>query len=281
MSTITAAAVNELRKRTDLPMMDCKKALQETGGDIEKAIEYLRIKMKGVVDKRIGNETAEGRIAVFIDPASQTGAIIEVLCESAPVVKSEHFVNLANDLAKQVALKDPKNVEELLAQPYFGDSSKTVADRLAECIGLIRENMKPGRFTRIVGGLMGEYIHHDASVGVLLAVQGQSANPQFLRELCMHIAAVVPTPKATRREEVPAEIVAKELEIAKAKAAETGKPPEIAQKIAEGQMKTWYAQNVLVEQPYIRDESKTFGQVAKEAGLEVLKFVRYKIGEAV
>jgi elongation factor Ts len=114
---------------------------------------------------------------------------------------------------------------------------------------------------------------------VLVQVTGSGANPVLLREVSMHVAAVQPTPVSTRREEVPGELVAKEKEIAKAKAEATGKPPQIAEKIAEGQMKTWFAENVLVEQPFVKDQAKTVGQVLKEAGLEVTKFVRYKVGE--
>jgi elongation factor Ts len=132
MSTISAAAVNALRKRTNAPMMECKAALTEANGDMEKAIEILRKKSSAIQAKRGEKETAEGRIGVFVDPAKQVGAIIEVRCESAPVAKSELFVRLANDLAKQVALKSAASVEELLAQPFVDDPKRTVNDRIGE-----------------------------------------------------------------------------------------------------------------------------------------------------
>jgi elongation factor Ts len=198
-------------------------------------------------------------------------------CESAPVAKGEHFVKLAAAVAGVVAIKNPANVEALLTAD--NGAGKTVQDLLHDTIGLLREHMKVQRFARLEGGLFGEYIHHDGTLGVLLQAQGSGANPSVLRDVCMHIAAVQPTPVAARREEVPAEVVAKEKEIAKAKAEATGKPPQIAEKIAEGQLKTWYAENVLVEQPFVKDQAKTVGQVLKEAGLEVTKFVRYKVGE--
>src|SRR4029079_11989927 len=135
-------SVNELRKRTDAPMMECKSALTEAGGDMDKAIEIIRVRFKGVGDKRAMNETAEGRIAVYIDAASQTAAIVDMRCESAPTAKNERFVALANDIAKQVALKNPKNVEDLIAQPFVGGTG-TVTDRINEVLGVIRENMKP------------------------------------------------------------------------------------------------------------------------------------------
>jgi elongation factor Ts len=274
---ITAALVNELRKRTSIPMMECKAALQEADGDMEKAIDLIRVKMKGVGIKRAGNETAEGRIGVFIDNAAQVGAIVELRCESAPVAKGEHFVKLAKENAKVVAAKNPANVDALLGNEV--GNGKTVTDLIHDVIAVLRENMKVQRFTRLTGGMFGEYVHHDGTLGVLLQAKGSGANPALLRDVCMHIAAVQPTPVAARREEVDPALVAKEKEIAKAKAEGTGKPPQIAEKIAEGQMKTWYAENVLAEQPFVKDQAKTVDQVLKEAGLEVTKFVRYKVGE--
>jgi elongation factor Ts len=278
MSTpITAAQVNELRKRTDLPMMECKAALQEANGDMEKAIDIIRVKVKGAGVKRAGNETAEGRIGVYIDNAAQVGALVEMRCESAPVAKGEHFVKLANAVARVAATQNPASLEALLAAT--DGAGKSVSDLVTDTIGVLRENMKVQRFARLQGGLFGEYVHHDGTLGVLLQASGSGANPGLLRDVCMHIAAVQPTPVAARRDEVPAAVIAKEKEIAKAKAEATGKPAQIAEKIAEGQMKTWFAENVLVEQPFVKDQAKTVGQVLKEAGLEVTKFVRYKVGE--
>jgi elongation factor Ts len=274
---ITAAMVNELRKRTNIPMMDCKAALQACDGDMEKAIDHIRVKMKGIIDKRAGNETAEGRIGAYFDNAAQVGAIVELRCESAPVAKGEHFVKLAAAVAEVVAKKNPANVDALLTAD--NGKGKTVQDLIHDVIAILRENMKVQRFTRLQGGMFGEYVHHDGTLGVLLQASGSGANPGLLRDICMHIAAVQPTPVATRREEVPAATIAKEKEIAKQKAEATGKPAQIAEKIAEGQMKTWLAENVLVDQPFVKDQAKTVGQVLKEAGLEVTKFVRYKVGE--
>jgi elongation factor Ts len=273
---ISAGQVNELRKRTDRPMMECKSALQEAAGDMEKAVDILRIRNKGVGDKRAMNETAEGRMGISVDPKSATAAIIEVRCESAPVAKGEHFVALVNELAKHVALKNPPSVEAMLTQEIA--PGKTITDRINEAIGLLRENMKVQRFQRLTGGVFGEYVHHDGTLGVLVQAQG-AANPTVLKDLSMHIAAVQPTPAAVRREEVSQAVLAKEKEIAKAKAEATGKPPQIAEKIAEGQMKTWFAENVLIEQPFVKDQEKTVGQVLKDAGLEITKFVRFKVGE--
>jgi elongation factor Ts len=278
--SISAATVKALRDRTNQPMMDCKAALTESNGDMEKAVEILRKKSKDVVDKKGSRETAEGRIAVFIDEGQKVGSILEMRCESPPVIKSEHFVALADDLAKQVALQGATTVEALLAQPFVGDAKKTVNDRISDTVGLIRENMKPSRWTRLTG-LLGSYVHHDGSVGVLLQVEGAKADAQMLRDICMHITAR--NPGFGSREEVPAATIAKEQEIAKSQIAadpkNAKKPPNIIEMIAEGKMKTWFAENVLLEQPFVKDDSKSVGDLLKSAGLKFVKFIRYKVGE--
>jgi elongation factor Ts len=273
---ISAGAVKTLRDRTNQPMMDCKAALTEASGDMEKAVEILRKKSKDVQDKKVGRETAEGRIAVFIDPAQKVGALLEMRCESAPVAKGSDFARLANDIAKQVALKAPETTEALLAQPFVDNPKQTVNDRIADVVGVIKEHMKPARVVRMTG-LLGSYIHHDSSVGVMVQVEGAQADPQLLRDISMHITAK--NPVAARREDISPETLAKEKEIAKSQAAATGKPENIVEKIAEGKMKTWFADNVLLEQPFVKDDSKTVGDLLKAAGLKLVKFVRFKVGE--
>jgi elongation factor Ts len=279
MSTpITAAMVNELRQRTSRPMMECKKALTQAGGDMAKAERILQ--ETGHVAKG-DRTTGEGRVAVYIDPAKKVGAMIEVLCESAPVAKGEHFVALANDLAKQVALEGATTPEQLLGQKFVGDPSKTVQERVGEVINVIREAMKPNRMVRLQGQF-GSYVHHDGTIGVLLEVEGQNPDPQLLRDVAMHITASRPI--AARREDVPAEVVAKEKEIARAQIANDpknkGKPANILDMIAEGKLKTFFAESVLIDQPFVKDSSKTVGQLLQAAGLKVVRFVRYKVGEA-
>lgn len=280
--SISAADVKKLRDMTNAPMMDCKAALTESQGDMQKAVEILRKKNAAIMAKKGERETAEGRIATYIDAAKQVGAIIEVRCESAPVAKSEQFIKLADDLARQVAMQNPANVEQLRAQPFMGDSKKTVGDRIEEVVGLIRENMKPARFTRLTG-LLGSYLHHDGTIGVLLQVEGAKADAQLLRDVCVHITAM--NPVAVRREDVPQDVVAKEKEIAQSQIAadprNKSKPANILQMIVEGKMKTWFAENVLVDQIFVKDEakSKTVGELLKQAGLTPIKFIRYKVGE--
>jgi len=276
MSNISAEAVKKLRERTGLPMMKCKEALTRAGGDMDKAIDIIRTETKADV-RWEERETADGRIAVYIDAAKQTACILELRCESAPVAKSEQFVKLANDLARIVVEKDPKTPEELIAATSA--DGKTGQDLIADVMSIIRESMKVKRFVRLTGGFFGTYVHHDGSKGVLVQANGAAADPALLKDVSMHITAYVPTPIAARRDEVAADVVAKEMEIAKGKAIATGKPAQIAEKIAEGQMKSWYAEHVLIEQPFVKDPSKTVGQLFAAAGLEVVKFVRYQIGE--
>jgi len=277
---ISANDVKTLRERTGLPFMKCKAALTETGGDMEKAVEKLRMQNKEAQDKFVSRETAEGRIGIFIDPVGRNGAIVEVRCESAPVAKSELFVKLAQDLAKQVAAKNPATIEELLAQPFVDKPSQTVNERIGEVVGLMRENMKVARLARLTG-LLGHYIHHDGTVGVLVQVEGEKADAQLLRDVSMHITAK--NPSAALREHVAADKIAKEKEIAQAQIAadpkNKSKPPNILAMIVEGKLKTWFADNVLVEQPFVKDDSKTVGDLLKASGLKMVKFVRYKVGE--
>jgi elongation factor Ts len=275
---ISAIDVKKLRDRTGMSFAKCKEALAKTGGDFDKAVEELRKTNKDAQDKLATRETAEGRIGVFIDPAQKVGGIVEVRCESAPVAKSDLFIQLANDLAKQVALQGAATPEALLAQPFVDNPQRTVSERVGEVVGLIRENMKPARLERLTG-LLGSYVHHDGSVGVLLQVEGTEADAQLLRDVCMHITAR--SPVAALREHVPADKLAKEKEIALAQAAEQGKgkPASILEKIAEGKLKTWLADNVLAEQPFVKDDSKTVGDLLKAKGLQLVRFIRYRVGE--
>jgi elongation factor Ts len=283
MSTISATAVKTLRDRTNAPMMECKMALTEANGDMDKAVDILRKKLKGVGLKREGNVTAEGRIGVFIDPAKKVGALAEVQCESAPTAKNDLFVQLANSLAKHVALKGEAPVDSLLGQPFVDDAKITVRDRIEDVVGVIREKMRLARTARL-SGLLGSYVHHDGTIGALIQVEGTAADPQLLRDVCMQIVAN--NPLAARREDVDPALIAKETEIARAQIAadpkNASKPANIIEKIAEGKIKTWLAENILVEQPFIKDDSKTktVGDLLKSAGLKMAKFIRFKVGEA-
>lgn len=277
MSAISAGVVKSLRDRTNAPMMDCKEALVEANGDVEVAVAILRKKNAAIQAKKGERETAEGRIAFHIDPVAKVASLIEVRCESGPVINSEHFVSLANDLAAQVVVSNPETVEALVAQPFHKDPSRKVNDRIADVVGLIRENMKATKFTRLQGGHFGSYIHHDGTVGVLIQAEGAKADEQILRDICMHIAAK--NPMVATREEIKKELIDREFEIAREQAIATGKPANIVEKIAEGKVKTWLAENVLLDQPFIKEEKKTVGEILNGAGLKFVRFVRFRVGE--
>jgi elongation factor Ts len=277
---VNAADVMKLRSRTGMQMMKCKAALTEAGGDMEKAVEILRKQNKEAQDKAASRETAEGRIGVYVDNAAKVGAIVELRCESAPVAKNDMFVKLANDVAKQVALKGATTPEELLAQPFVDDPAHTLNERIGEVVGLMRENIKPARMIKM-NGLLGHYVHHDGNVGVLLAVEGATADAQLLRDVSMHVAAKAPL--VALAEHLPKERIEKETEIAneqtKADPKNASKPANIIDKIVEGKVKAWVSENVLNDQPFVKDESKTIGQLLSGAGLKLTRFVRLRVGE--
>jgi len=281
MAEIPAQLVKQLRDRTNAPFGDCKAALVESNGDLDKAIEVLRKKNAAIQAKTSGREAGEGRIGLFVSPCGKHGGLIELRCESAPVAKNEHFVSLANDLANHIAAKGvPASAEELLGQPHHSGSGRSVNERVGEAVGLLRENMKVARMKRLEGAAVGGYVHHDGSVGVLVVAEGEGKpDPTLLRDIAMHITAKLPV--AISRDEIPAELIAKEKEIAKsqAEASAAGKPANIVEKIAENRVNTWLKQSCLEEQTFVKDESKTVGQLLKAAGLKAKSFVRFKVGE--
>jgi elongation factor Ts len=281
MSTpISPMMVKQLRDRTDQPMGLCKQALDQNGGDMEKAIEWLRSQNSKMGVKREGNETAEGRIGVAVDNAAKAGAIVEMRCESAPSAKSDQFIALANDIAKHVASKNPKDVATALTQPL---TAGTVQDRINDVVGVIREKMILHKFQRLEGGIYGSYVHHDGSVGVLLECKGTTANDEVLRDVSAHIAAL--NPPYTTVTDVPADVVAKEKELVMADIAadpkNAGKPANIVEKIAEGKLRTKLSEIVLSEQPMAnvaKYPNTSVGAALKKVGLEPVKFVRFKVG---
>lgn len=272
MSAISAATVNELRKRTDQPLMDCKKALTESGGDMDKAIELLRSWNAKAGVKREANETAEGRIGIVI--SGDKAAILELRCESAPTAKNELFGKLVQDLAQFVLDSNPADVPALAAAKK---------DRIDEVVGVIREKMVPHRFTRLEGGVFGSYIHHDGTVGVLIQCDGAAAHDEAMRDVCAHVAAM--NPLYMKAEDVPADVIEKEKVLAlqqiKDDPKNAGKPENIIAKIAEGKLKTWMAETVLLEQPMAnagKYPNTTVGQVLAKHGLKAKNVVRYKVG---
>jgi elongation factor Ts len=275
MAEITAAVVKAFRERTGLPMMDCKRALEEAGGDQEKAIELLRKAGAKTMEKRAGRETSFGRIAMVAQMNPGLGAMIELRCESAPVASNEEFVQLANDMAKQLAANPGMtSPQELLSKPSPSKAGKKLQDVLDDLTNRIREVFKLERIAHI-DGACGGYVHHDGAKGVLLHVEGSDA--AVAKDICMHIVAM--RPKCTRKEELDPALVEKEREILREAARREGKPDKIIEKMVEGRLRTFYAEHCLLEQPFAKDPAKTVGEVAKEAGLKIVGFVHWEIGK--
>jgi elongation factor Ts len=275
MAEITAAAVRALRDKTGLPMMDCKKALTESGGDEAGAIEALRkagIQLQG---SRGGRETAFGRFGIHAGTGNKAGAIVEVKCESAPVANSEEFINFCNDMAAALATGgDAASADELLSRPSPSKPGKTLKDVKDDMFNRIREVFNVGRFGRVEGG-SGGYSHNSGTVsGVLLQVEG--GNDEAAKDICMHVAAM--RPAALSKEEVDPALVAKEREILREAALKEGKPVNIVDKMVEGRLKNFYAERVLTEQPFVKDDKQSVGQYAQSKGMKLKKFIHWELG---
>ena len=273
MMNITAAAVKQLRERTGLPMMDCKRALQESAGDEDKAVALLREAGAKTMEKRAGRETSAGRIAVYTDLDPGIGAIIELQCESAPVASNEEFVQLANDLARQLATgPGAGGAEELLAQPSPSNPDKTLKQQFDGLTNRIREVFRLTRIKRI-DGPCGGYTHHNGAPGVILEVEGGEA--ALAKDICMHIAAM--RPAVASKEELDPEEIEKERQILTKAAMAEGKPENIAAKMVEGRLKNYYAERCLADQPFVKDDKQTVGKVAEQAGMKIIRFVRWEL----
>lgn len=273
MAEITAAAVKVLRDKTGLPMMDCKRALQDAQGNKEKAVELLRKAGKKTMEKRVGRETSSGRIAVYVDFEAGAGAMIDLRCESAPVADNQEFVQLTDDLARQLATgPGAETPEQLLSQPSPNKSGRSLKEQFDELNNRIREVFKLERIERIEGRC-GGYAHHNAAAGVLLEVEGGS--PELARDLCMHIAAM--RPAVVAKEDLDPAEVDKEREILSEVARQEGKPEKIVEKMVEGRLRSFYAQRCLAEQPFVKDDKKTVAKVAQQAGMKIVRFVHWEL----
>ena len=275
MADITAAMVMKLRDETGLPMMDCKKALQESNGDFELAKTTAREKGIKLMSIRQDRTTEEGRIAVYTSLTPGVGAMVELQVESAPVAKHEEIVALANDLAKQLATgPGAKTPEELWKQPAPSRKGTTLQQWKDEIEGKMREVLRLARIHR-EDVSTGGYVHHDAKSGVLLAVEG--GNEELAKSVAMHVAAM--KPKATTTAELDKSLVDKERAILTEQARKEGKPDNIIEKMIEGRMRNYYAENVLSEQPFVKDDKQSVGKVAAAGGMKLVKFIRWQLGE--
>ncbi len=277
MAEITATLVRQLREETNLPMMDCKQALTEAGGDMEKAKEVLRKKGLKIQEGRGGRETAFGRFGIYTGVDKPAGAIVELKCESAPVANGEEFIQLANDLAKQLATgPGAATADELLAQPSPSHPGKTLRDIKDDMFNRIREVFNVGRMTRLEGPT-GGYSHNAGTIsGVLIQVEG--GTDEAAKDVSMHVAAM--RPLAVSKEEIDPALVQKEREILKEAALAEGKPANIVDKMVEGRLKNFYAERALLEQPFVKENSQSVSQYAQSKGMKVKKFVHWELGKA-
>ena len=275
MAEITAAMVKELREKTDAPMMECKKALTEAGGDLEKAEEILRVKLGNKASKAAGRVAAEGVVAIHISADQKLGAMIEVNCETDFVAKNDDFLALATKLAEMVATQNPTDVTALAAMAINGTS---VEDARKALVGKIGENLSIRRFARFVAkGTLNNYIHGGAKVGVLVDVTGGDAT--LAKDVAMHIAASKPV--ALSIADVPANLVEKERDIARQKAAESGKPAEIVAKMVEGSAAKFMKEVALLSQPFVKDDKQTIEALLKSEGAVINAFALYVVGEGI
>ena len=275
MAEITAAMVKELRDETQLPMMDCKKALAAANGDKEAAKQALREKGLKLMDGRRDRSTEEGRIAMFADVSGSAGALIELQVESAPVASNEEVIALANDLAKQLATgPGAASADELWEQSSPSQSGKTLKDIKDDLENRIREVFKLARIHR-TDGSCGGYIHFDGKSGVLLEVEG--GNDELAKDISMHVAAM--SPSATTVDDLDPDLVAKERATLVEAAKKEGKPENIIEKMVDGRMRNFFAENVLTEQPFVKDDKQTVGKVAKAGGMTIKGFTAWKLGQ--
>ena len=277
MAAITAAMVGELRAKTDAPMMECKKALTEADGDLDKAEEILRVRLGNKASKASSRVAAEGIVAVSVAADGKVGAIVELNSETDFVAKNDDFVAFSQNLAVLVANTDPASVEALAAAPLEGTTVEEVRRAL---VGKIGENMSIRRFARFhTAGKLTTYVHGGSRIGVLLDLTG--GDDQLARDLAMHIAAS--KPKSLDAGGVPAELLATERRIAVEKAREEKKPDAMIEKIAEGTVQKYLRTVTLLGQVFVKacDGKQTIEQLLKARGATVNRFALFIVGEGI
>lgn len=275
MAAITASMVAELRAKTDAPMMECKKALTEAEGNMEKAEELLRVKLGNKAGKAASRVTAEGVVAASIE--GTTGALLEVNCETDFVTKNDSFLAMARAAAELVAKNDPADVAALGALPYSQDGfGPTLEDVRKGLIGKIGENMSFRRFKRFSGSNKLVSYVHGTRIGVVVEYTGDDV---AAKDVAMHVAAMKPV--ALSSADVPAELIEKERNVATAKAAESGKPADIAAKMIEGSVQKYLKEVSLLNQPFVKNDKQTVEQMLKAANTQVKGFTLYVVGEGI
>ena len=285
---ITAQLVKELREKTGAGMMDCKKALAETQGNLETAVALLREKGIAKAASKEGRTTSEGIIIAHIDQANHLGVLVEINCETDFVARTDKFKDFARDVSWHAAESKSSDVDALLAEKM--KSGKTVTEFVKETIGALGENMQIKRFVRFSGdGYITSYIHPGDKLGVLVEVAvGKSADGKesfrlFARDIAMQVAAT--SPKCVRRDELDQTLIAAEKEIYRHQALNEGKPEKIVDKIADGKLDKWYSEVVLTEQLFVKDNDKTINDLVKQQSaaigepVNIKRFARFRLGE--
>jgi len=289
MAQVTAAMVKELRQITDAPMMECKKALVEADGDLEKAIDVLRVNGLAKALKKAGRDTNEGTIAAYISEDGKVGALAEVSCETDFVASNAKFKNFVLGVAQVVAECDPADIDALLACPMNG---RTVDEALKESIFVIGENQKILRFQRVVAenGVLASYVHHDgkhADIVVFELKNPETADNEqfktFAHDVAMQIIASDPI--SARREDIPENVIEHEKEIYRAQAAESGRPEKFWDGIVNGRLKKFFQERALTEQVFVKDSNVTVAELAANISkaidddIKIVSFVRFNFGE--
>ena len=287
---ITASMVKELRERTGAGMMDCKKALTSTNGDMEKAVEELREKGLAAAAKKAGRIAAEGLVVTYISEDHNKGAVVEVNCETDFVAANEEFIALANNIAKQVANSNANTVEELVEEKYIADESVTIKEALTALIAKIGENMTVRRFERfsVENGMLQSYIHGGGRIAVMVEVGCEQQNEtvaQVAKDVAMQVAAA--NPLFLDETAVDAETLEKEKEIYRVQALNEGKPEKIVEKMVMGRVKKYLKEVCLVDQIWVKNSdytiSKYLQEESKKVGFEIKinRFVRFERGEGI
>lgn len=281
--------VKELRDKTNAGMMDCKKALTETSGDMEKAVDLLRQKGLAVAQKRAGRATSEGLVQTYIPAGGKLGVMVEVNCETDFVAKSDAFIDFAKNVAMQVAETSPASPADLMAQKFVKNPALSIQDLLNELVAKLGENIGVKRFAKFNEGVIETYIHAGGKLGVMVEVTCESdavaKNSDFLefaKNICMHIAAA--NPVSISREEVPADLAERERNIFIQQAIDSGKPANIAEKMVGGKMDRFFAESCLLEQKFVKNPDLSIQDLLNELvaklgeKISIKRFARFQVG---
>lgn len=270
MPDINAKDVMKLRNSTGLPMMACKKALEEAGGDPQKAEDLLRKQLKGKMESRMDRAAGEGRVAIALSSDGRTAAMVELRAETDFTARNESFINAAAKIAELALQSSDEGSVEVT------DEMKAPVDNLRITTG---ENVSIARVIRVTGGGFGTYVHHDGKTAVLIQVTG-NVDDQTRRDVCMHVTAAFPRPLGVSADDIPSAMIEKERKFRVEQAMESGKPREIAEKIVEGGMRKFFEEVALLEQPFIKDPSKKVKELLPK-GASIVRFFRWQVGEQV